>query len=131
MRQARNNPAQEAAARTRHLNMWLGADEALFSIRAWSACLDRDLELSQMEGRDCHIALDLASKTDLAAVAVVFPSDIIEGEDRKLHYAVFARCYLNESAVLEARNPSYPGWAANSELIVTPGNEKRYRPDRR
>ena len=30
-------------ARTRHLNMWLGADEALFSMRAWNACADRDL----------------------------------------------------------------------------------------
>jgi phage terminase large subunit-like protein len=46
------NPTQEAAARTRHLNMWLGADEALFSMRSWHACTDRDLELSQMEGRD-------------------------------------------------------------------------------
>ena len=31
MRQARNNPAQEAAAKTRHLNIWVSADEALFS----------------------------------------------------------------------------------------------------
>ena len=123
MRQARNNPAQEAAARTRHLNMWLGADEALFSMRSWRACTDRDLELRQMEGRDCHIALDLASKTDLAALAIVFPTDVIEDNDRRLHYTVFSRCYLNEAAVLEARNPSYPGWAANNELVLTPGNE--------
>ena len=34
MRQARNNAAQEAAAMTRHLNVWVGADEALFSMRA-------------------------------------------------------------------------------------------------
>ena len=34
MRQARNNPAQEAAAKTRHLNLRVGADEALFSMRA-------------------------------------------------------------------------------------------------
>jgi phage terminase large subunit-like protein len=123
MRQARNNPAQEAAARTRHLNMWLGADEALFSMRSWHACSDRDLELRQMEGGDCHIALDLASKTDLAALAIVFPQDLIEDGDRKLHYTAFARSYLNEAAVLEARNPSYPGWAASNELVITPGNE--------
>ncbi len=123
MRQARNNPAQEAAARTRHLNMWLGADEALFSMRAWNACADRDLELSQMEQRECHTALDLASKTDLAAMAIVFPTDVIEGDDRRLGYTAFARCYLNEAAVMEARNPSYPGWAANNELVITPGNE--------
>jgi phage terminase large subunit-like protein len=115
MRQARNNPAQEAAARTRHLNVWIGADEALFSTRAWNACARPELALDQFEGRPCHLALDLASKTDLAALAIVFPDE--EG------YVAFSRCYLNESAVLEARNPSYPGWAAEGELVVTPGNE--------
>lgn len=115
MRQARNNPAQEASARTRHLNVWIGADEALFSTRAWNACGDRDLRLDDFEGQECHLALDLASKTDLAALVMVFP--------RAETYAVFARCYLNEAAVMEARNPSYPGWAASNELVITPGNE--------
>ena len=41
----------------------------------------------------------------------------------KARYAAFARCYLNEAAVLEARNPSYPGWAAEDYLAITPGNE--------
>ena len=38
MRQARNNPAQEAAAKSRHLNIWVSADEALFSMRSWRDC---------------------------------------------------------------------------------------------
>ena len=38
MRQARNNPAQEAAAKSRHLNIWVSADEALFSMRSWREC---------------------------------------------------------------------------------------------
>ena len=38
-------------------------------------------------------------------------------------YTAFARCYLNEAAVIEARNPSYPGWAAEDYLTITPGNE--------
>ncbi|MXP65886.1 hypothetical protein E0493_21290 [Roseomonas sp. M0104] len=41
----------------------------------------------------------------------------------KLHYDVLVRCYLNEAAVLEARNPSYPSWAAEGWLSVTSGNE--------
>ena len=44
-------------------------------------------------------------------------------ETGRTTYAVFARCYLNEAAVAEARNPSYPGWAAAGHLVVTPGNE--------
>lgn len=120
MRQARNNPAQEAAARTRHLNIWIGADEALFLSRAWNACADHELRLDDFAGRDCHMALDLASKTDLAAVVLVFPD---RTDSDQLFYSVFARCYLNEAAVLEARNASYPGWAAEGDLIITPGNE--------
>src|SRR6185437_414784 len=73
MRQARNNPAQEAAAKSRHLNIWVSADEALFSMRSWRECANPSLCLEDFEGAPCHIALDLASRTDLAALAVVFP----------------------------------------------------------
>jgi phage terminase large subunit-like protein len=120
MRQARNNPAQEAAAKTRHLNVWVGADEALFSLRAWRDCADDSLSMADLEGRPCHIGVDLASKTDLAAVSLAFPS---VGEDGRPNFAVFSRCYLNDAAVLEARNASYPGWAADGHIVVTPGNE--------
>jgi phage terminase large subunit-like protein len=115
MRQARNNPALEAAARTRHLNIWIGADEALFSTRAWTACADPSLRIEDFEGRECHLALDLASKSDLAAVVALFPDG--------LGYVAFSRCYLNEAAMMEARNPSYPAWANANELVITPGNE--------
>lgn len=120
MRQARNNPAQEAAAKTRHLNIWVGADEALFSMRSWRDCAVPGLTLDGFERRECHIAIDLASKTDLAALVILFPED---QEDGRREYAAFAKCYLNEAAVMEARNPSYPGWAAEGYLTVTPGNE--------
>lgn len=123
MRQARNNPAQESSARTRHLNIWIGADEALFSTRNWTLCADRDLKIEDFEGRECHLALDLASKSDLAALVAVFPEPL---DERANKYAVFARCYLNETAVLEARNASYPGWAASGELTITSGNETDY-----
>ena len=123
MRQARNNPAQEAAARTRHLNVWIGADEALFSMRAWNACADHGLTLDQFEHRRCHLALDLASKTDLASIAIVFPGFDDNG---KVTYTAFSRCYLNEAAVIEARNASYPGWADEGELVITGGDETDY-----
>ena len=78
MRQARNNPAQEAAAKTRHLNIWVGADEALFSLRSWHEATDTSLSLDDFEGQDCHLGLDLASRTDLAALSLVFPSQDLE-----------------------------------------------------
>src|SRR4051794_25125176 len=121
MRQARNNPAQEAAAKTRHLNVWVGADEALFSIRSWRECANPSLSIDDFGGEPCHIALDLASRTDLAALAIVFSRE--DAETGRTTYTVFARCYVNDAAVIEARNPSYPGWAADGYLIATAGNE--------
>lgn len=124
MKQARNNPAQEAAAMTRHLNIWTGADDALFSIRSWRACANPALRLEDLEGEECHLGLDLASKTDLAALSLVFPA---RADEMRLKYKVFVRCYLNEAAVMEARNASYPGWASDGFLTVTDGNETDFQ----
>ena len=79
------------------------------------------MSIDDFEGQECHLGLDLASRTDLAALALVFPRR--DPETGRSLYKVFARCYINEAAVIEARNPSYPGWAAESRLVVTPGNE--------
>ena len=90
-------------------------------MRAWREAADPSLALEDFEGQDCHLGLDLASRTDLAALALVFPGR--DPDTGKARYAAFARCYLNEAAVMEARNPSYPGWAAEDYLAITPGNE--------
>ncbi len=121
MCQARNNPAQEAAAKSRHLNIWVSADEALFSMRGWRAAGNPSLSLDDFEGEPCHLGLDLASRTDLAALTIVFPRQ--DPDTGKSLYTAFARCYVNDAAVMEARNASYPGWAANGYLTITPGNE--------
>ena len=42
-------------------------------MRAWREVADPSLALEGFEGQDCHLGLDLASRTDLAALALVFP----------------------------------------------------------
>ena len=42
----------------------------------------------------------------------------------------FCRCYTNEAAVLEARNASYPGWAAERRIDHHPRRRDRFRLDR-
>jgi phage terminase large subunit-like protein len=54
-------------------------------------------------------------------MALVFPSRDVE--TGHITYAIFSRYYINDAAVMEARNPSNPRWAADGYLIVTPGNE--------
>ena len=105
---------------TRHLNVWMGADEALFSTRAWRATGRPGLRMEDYEGCEAHIGIDLASKTDLASCVLTLPTVAANGA---LTYVAFQQSFLNESAVLEARNASYPGWANDGRLRLTPGNE--------
>jgi phage terminase large subunit-like protein len=78
------------------------------------------LRLEHFAGQECFIGLDLASRTDLAALAIVFPR----------RDPTAARRLTRLRAVLPERRgrrggalPAYPGWAADGTLIVTPGNE--------
>lgn len=117
-KQAQQSPAREAAFKTRHLNVWVGADDALFSLSAWDQLARPGITLDDFEGRDCYLGLDLATKTDLAALAYLFPPR--EGVDEP--FTLFARCFLPDAAIQDARNPSYIEWASNGDLVVTPGD---------
>ena len=103
--------------KTKHLNEWVNADTAWMDMRAWDACADATLELDAFEGQACWIGLDLASKTDIAALVLVFPHPKISDA-----YAVFGRYYLPEDTVSAAGNSQYPGWMRTGRLTVTPGN---------
>lgn len=103
--------------KTKHLNEWVNADTAWMDMRAWDACADATLDLDAFEGQPCWIGLDLASKTDIAALVLVFPHPDISDA-----YAVFGRYYLPEDTVSAAGNSQYPGWMRTGRLTVTPGN---------
>jgi phage terminase large subunit-like protein len=99
---------------TKHLNVWVNAATAWMDMRAWDECGDQTLALEQFEGQECHIGVDLATKTDIAAVNITFRKD---GE-----YYAFNRFYLPEDAASEGRNSQYSGWGRSGKLILTPGN---------
>ena len=61
-------------------------------MRAWQEATDTSLSLDGSEGQECYLGLDLATRTDLAAKVLVFPSrDLDTG---RTTYAAFACCYL-------------------------------------
>ena len=103
--------------KTKHLNEWVNADTAWMDMRAWDACADGALDLDTFEGQPCWIGLDLASKTDIAALVLVF-----QHPDLADAYAVFAKYYLPEDTVNASGNSQYPGWMRTGRLTVTPGN---------
>ncbi len=103
--------------KTKHLNEWVNAGTAWMDMRAWDACADSGLDLDTFEGQPCWFGLDLASKTDIAALMLVFRHpDIADA------YAVFGNYYLPEDTVSAAGNSQYPGWMRTGRLTVTPGN---------
>lgn len=107
---------------TKHLNVWVNADESWMDMRAWEKCGDKNLSVDDFEGEPCIIALDLASKVDIAAKVVLFQRDIdTESGKKERHYYAFARYYLPEDAAEDGRNSQYSGWARDGRLVLTPG----------
>ena len=103
--------------KTKHLNEWVNADTAWMDMRAWDRCADPLLDIETYAGKQCWIGLDLASKTDIAALVMVFEHPEIDGA-----FTVFGKYYLPEDTVNAAGNSQYPGWMSAGRLTVTPGN---------
>lgn len=102
---------------TKHLNVWVDANEALFDTEHWRACEDSALDEADFAEDDSVIALDLASKIDIAAKLNVYRR-IIDG---KQHFYAFPTFYLPRAAIEEERHPMYRGWEMQGDLTATAG----------
>jgi phage terminase large subunit-like protein len=111
---AMQSPASQAAFLTKHLNVWVQTDQALYDTRAWDRCANDALNIEDFRNKTCRIAVDLATKTDLAVVSLLF-----EGDEK---LAAFSRFYVPEAAIAESRHGSYAGWQIEGHLIETPGD---------
>ena len=103
--------------KTKHLNEWVNADTAWMDMRAWERGTEPALDIETFAGRPCWIGLDLASKTDIAALVVLFSHPEIDGG-----FAVFGRYFLPEETALASGNSQYEGWMRSGRLTATPGN---------
>ena len=113
-REASNKPSALNNFLTKRLNIWVNADSAWMDMRAWDACADPGSSLDDFAGEECLAALDLASKVDIAAKALLF--------EKNGKYYVFLRYYLPEAAAEDGRNSQYSGWSRSGLLTLTPGN---------
>lgn len=102
---------------TKHLNVWVDANSALYDTQHWRACEDKALDEADFAADECVIGLDLASKIDMAARVNVYRREV----DGKSHYFVFPRFYLPRAAIEEERHPMYRGWEMQGDLYATPG----------
>jgi phage terminase large subunit-like protein len=108
------NPRDQGRFKTKHLNLWVNSRSAYFNMASWADCPSAP-PIEEMAGRECHIALDLASKTDIAALEMIFP--LGEG-----HYARYGKSYLPEDTVNDPANGHYFQWQEKGYIESTPGN---------
>lgn len=105
---------------TKRLNIWVTTGTAYFNMLAWqNKCRTKPpISIEEFYERPCIIALDLASKVDIAAKIYLFHSE----EDGRRY--VFGKFYLPSSA-LEKGSPNYDiytGWQRLGLLTITEGN---------
>lgn len=116
--QAKRSATKQAAYRTKHLNQWVGAKAAWMNMLAYQACRKKALALEQFRGARAYAAVDLASKVDIACLAL-----LVEAGDR---HAAFVRHYLPEERIIEGGNTRYKAWHADGWITTTPGNVLDY-----
>ena len=109
-------PSAQNAFLTKHLNIWTNADVAWLPAGAWEQCADRALDIEDLRGYSCYVGIDLALRSDIAALMLAFPP-----EGARDYWAVFGRYYLPEETIARGENAHYQGWEAGGLLTATAG----------
>ncbi len=115
-KKAKATPAARAAFLTKRLNVWVNADLPFFDMTLWARAA-MTIDPAACAGDPCYLGLDLASKSDLAAMIAVWLRDG--------HVYVATRFYLPRELVLagaHAEMAHFAGWAAAGHLTLTEGN---------
>ena len=116
--EAQHSPTKQTAVKTKRLNLWVNAGNAWMNMLEWDRNADPTLLLDSFNGRRAWLALDLASKVDIAALEI-----LIEDAPGKL--VRFGRYYLPHDRV-EAEAHStlahFAGWALDGWVTLTSGN---------
>lgn len=115
LEQARRSASKQNAFRTKHLNQWVGARTVWMNMLAWQR-QKRAFGIEDFKGCPCWMAVDLASKKDVAALILLFLKD---GE-----YYVVPKFYVPESAAEE--NEKYRDFVTDGCMVATPGTMTDY-----
>lgn len=107
-------PSFQPTFKTKNLNIWLASGTTWIPMEDWRQCADETMSLVDFVGEDCWIGLDLAEKSDIAAVALVFRKND--------SFYVFFRLYLNAYEVEKEENDHLRRYRDRGELSVNDGN---------
>ena len=117
-------PGQLNAFLRLHLNVWTEQASRWLPMEAWDECGEA-VDPDSLKGRDCYAGLDLSSKIDLSALALVFPP-ATEGE----RWKVLIRFWMPKNNIrgrLERDRVDYAVWIRQGLIEATEGNVVDYR----
>lgn len=118
-RQALHSPVKQAIFKTKHLNVWTSVMSGAFNMQLWTLGADRLMSIEEFKGTECWFGVDLASKSDLCALQIIFKKTI----NGLPHYYWFAYYWLPEAAIEEEgpNKASYVKWREMGLLTQTDG----------
>lgn len=116
-------PGERAEYLTKRHNIWVTALDPYFDASLWVRGRMpgwRGVEIpAALDGRRAFVALDFATRRDIAAMNIVFPLN-------ERRYAVFGKYYLPQAAIQQSRTAAYSGWVDEGWITVTPGDTTDY-----
>lgn len=146
-KRAKEVPAYENTFRRLHLNQRTTTNEKCIPMDQWDAC-KRDVDLSELAGRECYGGLDIGSISDLTAFVLHFPHadaetvdvPLVQGEDSpadsesttrtimRRTYTMLAFFWLPERPVKrDARMMAQiDAWRRQGFIMTTPGDVVDY-----
>jgi len=106
-----------------HLNQWTQQLERWLDMGDWDTC-NGEVDLNELEERECYMGLDLSSKLDITALALFFPP--LEDESWKL----WVRCYIPQESMHDRERTEhipYSMWARDGWIVPTEGDVIDYK----
>lgn len=97
--------------KTKNLNLWVDAPEVWVGDEDVQAC-NRPFDESLLQGEDCYVGIDLASKNDICATALFFP---------KYMYTKFLFVLPEEKVADRADRVDYRLWCEQGWVTKCPG----------
>ena len=116
--EALSQPSSLNAFTRLHLNQWTQQVERWLDMAHWDAC-NHEVDLDALEGRECYLGLDLSSKLDLTALAMIFPPT-----DDDL-WRLWVNCYIPRETMIERERVDripYAMWERDGWITPTDGD---------
>lgn len=123
-KQVKNVPSRQNNFRRFRLNQWVSQLVRWMPMEEWDVCGQEKVNIESLRGRKCYGGLDLASTTDIAAYALVFPPEEEMEPYKALLYFWIPDENMHERALND--NVPYEMWVRAGLIEATEGNTINY-----